>query len=308
MSLHRRYSLLVVPEDEGAIRQVKVARWTLLAAALAVAFCLALAGLYAYDLVAGVAWRPGGAPLARENAVLRGHVAEFETQMARLESSLGDVLDLQERVARAVDLPVMPADALAAGVGGREPLLGTDPRAPEITVETRSLATGLDQLVRQARLQRHGLTAILDSLQARAEVRDHMPSVRPCDIGWLSSRFGMRRDPFTGRQAFHRGLDYCLPLGSPVRVTADGVVTTVEKQRGLGLVVKVNHGNGVMTVYGHLKSASVKKGQTVSRGDVIAASGNTGRSTGPHLHYEVRVDGRSVNPISYILDRFANGR
>jgi murein DD-endopeptidase MepM/ murein hydrolase activator NlpD len=150
------------------------------------------------------------------------------------------------------------------------------------------------------------MAALLDSLAARRETRDSMPSIRPCDIGWLSSRYGKRRDPFTGRQAFHRGIDFSLPVGTPVRVTAAGTVIVVEKQRGLGRVVKVDHGNGLVTVYAHLQEAAVSVGQDVARGDVIARSGNSGRSTAPHLHYEVRVAGRSVNPLTYILDTYAS--
>jgi murein DD-endopeptidase MepM/ murein hydrolase activator NlpD len=137
-------------------------------------------------------------------------------------------------------------------------------------------------------------------------VRRQIPTIRPVDIGWLSSRFGFRTDPFTGQQTFHRGLDFSAPVGTPVRVTGDGKVAAVQTQRGFGKVVKVDHGNGVTTVYAHLDKILVKKGQRVARGEVIAHSGNSGRSSAPHLHYEIRLSGRPVNPISYILDTYAS--
>jgi murein DD-endopeptidase MepM/ murein hydrolase activator NlpD len=93
-----------------------------------------------------------------------------------------------------------------------------------------------------------------------------------------------------------------------VRATAAGRVVSVEKQRGLGRLVKIDHGGGVLTVYAHLQESRVRKGQTVARGDVIALSGNSGRSTAPHLHYEVRIGGRPVNPLTYILDSYAERR
>jgi murein DD-endopeptidase MepM/ murein hydrolase activator NlpD len=94
-------------------------------------------------------------------------------------------------------------------------------------------------------------------------------------------------------------------VGTPVRVTGDGVVQAVQQQRGFGKVVKIDHGDGVVTVYAHLDATLVKKGARVSRGDIIAHSGNSGRSSAPHLHYEVRIGGRPVNPLSYILDSYA---
>ena len=146
---------------------------------------------------------------------------------------------------------------------------------------------------------------MLDTLGSRELVRQRIPSIRPVDVGWLSSRFGMRKDPFTDQQTFHRGIDFSVRLGTPVRVTGDGVVVAVQQQRGLGRVVKIDHGDGVMTVYAHLDKALVKKGSLVKRGEIIAKSGNSGRSTAPHLHYEIRIGGRSVNPLSYILDSYA---
>ena len=134
------------------------------------------------------------------------------------------------------------AETRAGGVGGRAPLQVND------ELVTVNDGPDLETLLYQARIQHRGMAALLDTLAARQDVRDRIPSIRPCDIGWLSSRFGMRRDPFTNKQTFHRGLDFSLPKGTPVRVTADGVVASVEKQRGLGRLVKVDHGNGVVTV------------------------------------------------------------
>jgi murein DD-endopeptidase MepM/ murein hydrolase activator NlpD len=167
------------------------------------------------------------------------------------------------------------------------------------------MSMDLDQMLRQARIQRQGYLAMLDTLSARDAVRRHIPSIRPTDIGWMSSRFGFRTDPFTGNQTFHRGLDFSVPLGTEVRVTGDGTVLAVQQQRGFGRVVKIDHGQGVVTVYAHLDQALVKKGDRVSRGDIIAKSGNSGRSSAPHLHYEIRIGGRPVNPRSYILDSYA---
>ncbi len=301
MKFLRRYSFLILPEHDGNVRQVNLSRGALLGGTIVLGLCLVLATLYLVDVATGRAWRPADEKLVRENAVLRDHLAEMEQQVTQLRTGLDDVLAFQQQIAVAADLPAMQADALAAGIGGRTSVAGVadlDPSRLELGAE-------LDQLLRQARLQRDGLSAILDTLQTRADARAFIPSICPVEGGMYTSSFGMRRDPFTGRQAFHRGVDFSLPPGSPVLATANGIVSAVGPDHGLGLVVAIEHGRGITTVYGHLQSAGVKAGQKVRRGQTIALSGSSGRSTGPHLHYEVRVGEQAVNPLGYILDGFA---
>ncbi len=302
MQLKRIYSFLYLPENQGESRTFRISARALLAAATALCLLLAATALYIVDWSVGAAWRPGGSPLAVQNAFLQREAARFEHRVAVLQSDLEAVFAYQQMIAAAVEIEPLDAQVLLAGVGGRGPLttLTEQPEADAVT--------DLESLLRQARIQRRGMAAILDTLSARQETRDRVPSIRPCDIGWVSSRFGMRRDPFTGKQTFHRGLDFSVPIGTPVRSTADGVVVAVAKERGLGRLVRIDHGNGVETIYGHLLQASVKPGQRVSRGEVIALSGSSGRSTAPHLHYEVRIGGRAVNPLTYILDSYAELR
>jgi murein DD-endopeptidase MepM/ murein hydrolase activator NlpD len=304
--LKKRYSFLFLPDGDGRSREFHVTRGAILGV-VAVAFVLALGtALYVVDLQAGAAWRPGGSPLAQENARLRDEVGQVTARVAALQQDLDAVFAYQQMVAEAVDIAPLDAEARLAGVGGRGPLEAGELASLAADVGAGPVETDLQTLVHQARIQRQGMAALLDTLASRQKTREHLPSIRPCDIGWLSSRFGMRRDPFTGRQAFHRGIDFSVPVGTPVRVTAAGTVVAVEKQRGLGRLVKVDHGDDVMTVYAHLHEAKVRKGERVERGQVIALSGNTGRSTGPHLHYEVRLGGRVVNPLTYILDTYAD--
>ncbi|NPA48559.1 MAG: peptidoglycan DD-metalloendopeptidase family protein [Thermodesulfobacteria bacterium] len=128
---------------------------------------------------------------------------------------------------------------------------------------------------------------------------EKVPIGKPCR-GFISSYYGYRRDPFTGRRAFHAGVDIVSRYGAPVRVTADGVVYQVGYNRGLGRFVKVRHRHGFVTIYGHLRKYVVRRGERVKKGEIIGYVGNTGRSTGPHLHYEIKRWGRSLNPIRFI--------
>jgi murein DD-endopeptidase MepM/ murein hydrolase activator NlpD len=127
------------------------------------------------------------------------------------------------------------------------------------------------------------------------------PSIRPAK-GWISSQFGYRTSPFTGRREFHSGIDIANNHGTSIIATADGVVSFVGKKHLLGNLVVIDHGHGLVTRFAHLDDALVKRGEKVKRGAVIAKMGNTGRSTGPHLHYEVRLNGLPVNPVQYILN------
>jgi murein DD-endopeptidase MepM/ murein hydrolase activator NlpD len=139
-------------------------------------------------------------------------------------------------------------------------------------------------------------------LQESKEAMKHRPSISPVRRGWISSRYGMRKDPFTGRQMMHRGVDFSAWTGTPVYATANGTVRKAGRNGTLGLMVEIDHGNGIYTRYGHNSRIVVKVGHKVKRGDKIAEVGSTGRSTSPHCHYEVRVDRQHVNPWRFILD------
>ncbi len=126
------------------------------------------------------------------------------------------------------------------------------------------------------------------------------PAGNPAQKGWISSYFGLRKDPFTGKKKMHKGVDVAGKSGSSVLATADGVVIRAEKQNGYGKLIEIDHGYKLSTRYGHNKSISVKVGDIVKQGQIIATMGSTGRSTGPHVHYEVLRNGRQVNPEKYI--------
>ena len=148
------------------------------------------------------------------------------------------------------------------------------------------------------------LERIIGILQDRKERLDKTPSISPVDPGsvWLSSTFGMRTSPFTGKRQFHPGVDLAGAKGTPILAPAKGRVAFVGKNGSLGLSIEIRHDSTYKTTYGHLSKGAVKKGQNVERGDVIGYMGDTGRTTGYHLHYEVEKDGKRVNPVDYMMD------
>jgi murein DD-endopeptidase MepM/ murein hydrolase activator NlpD len=165
----------------------------------------------------------------------------------------------------------------------------------------QGLRVQLDRLIQEATWQKDGFEQVLKTLHEDQELRDNTPSVRPIRVGYVSSRYGRRLDPFTGQPSLHRGLDFAAPVGTPIIAPAAGRVKRASRRGSLGLLIEIDHGNGLVTRYGHLDGFAVSKGDWVTRGQVIGRLGNTGRSTGPHLHYEVVQNGRSQNPWLYVV-------
>ena len=160
--------------------------------------------------------------------------------------------------------------------------------------------SSLDTLSNQIEQQSARLTALQSVLidnQLQAAVT---PAGWPVHGGWMSSSFGMRNDPFTGHRSYHRGVDIASPMGSPIMAMGDGVVTYAGPKTGYGNMVEVNHGQGYATRYAHASAVLVKVGDVVSRGQAVAKVGTTGRSTGPHLHFEVLRSGQQVDPMGYL--------
>jgi murein DD-endopeptidase MepM/ murein hydrolase activator NlpD len=141
------------------------------------------------------------------------------------------------------------------------------------------------------------LESVLLGRQLSAEIR---PTGRPVMAGYISSYFGERMDPFNGEEAFHKGVDFAGDSGADVLAVAQGVVTWAGQREGYGVLVEVNHGNGYITRYAHTSRALVTAGDTVQRGQAVAVVGSTGRSTGPHVHFEVLKDGRQIDPMAFI--------
>jgi murein DD-endopeptidase MepM/ murein hydrolase activator NlpD len=171
--------------------------------------------------------------------------------------------------------------------------LSAEMQVPDFMSSLKNLSVLLDDRNQQLSV----LETLMMNRNLQAEV---MPAGRPITRGWLSSYFGIRTDPFNGRRVHHSGVDFAGKMGSDVVSVASGVVTYSGKRSGYGNLVEINHGNGYSTRYGHGSELLVDVGDTVKKGHVIAKMGTSGRSTGPHVHFEVLLNGRAVNPKKYI--------
>jgi murein DD-endopeptidase MepM/ murein hydrolase activator NlpD len=212
--------------------------------------------------------------------------------------------DIQLRIQKGME--VLPADVRKLGVGG--PAVGSPEMIELLQIRSpyykkaSQLTRTIDELQRKTQYQQESFVEIDRKLKKDDYIRDHTPSIAPA-AGYLTSGFGYRIDPFLYCPKMHPGVDIANSSGTPIVATADGTVTFAESIPGYGLMIKIDHGNQIETRYGHLSAIYIKPGQRVLRGDVIGGMGNTGRSTGTHLHYEVRIAGKAVNPINYLLSK-----
>jgi len=319
-------SLMVVSDHTKPVRRFEIRKLTVKRAIAGAA--VAVLALFALS-IDYVRMRIDNAELESlraETIERRALVSDLETRMKGVDDRLGKLLELERKVRIIANLPGAAASggeevtAVGAepetspggqggldepvrleGAGGGASLL--PPISPDAAFPDRVNALGesAEYLGAVAEGRSESLEALLDSLEGK---RDHLassPSIWPTK-GWLTSRYGYRVSPFTNKKQFHAGIDIAGAPGTPVLAPAKGRVVFAGRKGPLGNALIIDHGYGVRTQYGHNKELFVKKGQTIERGDKIATLGNSGRSTGPHLHYVVEVKGKTRNPLDYIFD------
>ena len=228
---------------------------------------------------------------AKRNA--EAHLNALAQRLGQLQAQVMRLNALGGRLTRMAGLDPREFNFSAdAAMGGPEKSVGSS-NSSEVTAS-------LDTLAQQVERQQERLSALENLLLDRKLNAAVTPSGWPVDGGWISSGFGVRADPFNGHQAMHEGVDIASRMGSPVLAVADGVVTHSGEKAGYGLLVEITHESGLITRYGHTSATLVKVGDRVKKGQEIALVGTSGRSTGPHLHFEVVRNGSPVNPMRYL--------
>jgi murein DD-endopeptidase MepM/ murein hydrolase activator NlpD len=243
--------------------------------------------------------------LREENLTLRGQLKSVRERIEHIGTTLDRVERFDQKL-RAMTLLSDPQRNLAMGPTETEPGTAAPAMDSQFTqVAAAESATALmgrlDRLSAEATRQEQSLQELQAYFQDQKSLLASTPSVWPAR-GWVTSDFGSRLDPYTADRVMHAGLDIAAPHGKEVFAPSDGTVVFAGLEGGYGNVLVIDHGYGIKTRYGHLAKMLVKAGDKVKRGDRIAAVGNTGRSTGPHLHYEVRVNGIPQNPRKFILE------
>lgn len=301
----REHTIIFVPHARAKFRKW---RFTTLQASLLIGTLatLTLGGLIATVFYFDTAFdRQQLDAIQQENAQLRqinqgfeksirdlgGKLEEYQRQIQKLAIVAG-VSELSPTSDGGIGGPMSIESGLVSG-GGEAAESDLDPMEGSLAM----LETWADHLGRD-------MTLLQERFDERRLRISRTPAITPVK-GLLTSGFGYRPDPFTRTRTFHGGIDIVAPRGKEVKATGDGFVIKTGRVQGLGNAVYVAHGYGVTTRYGHLLKISVEEGQRIKRGEVVGLVGNTGRSTGYHLHYEVRIDGRPADPLGYILDSTA---
>ena len=220
-----------------------------------------------------------------------------------------DTIEEKERAVRTyANLPEIDQDVRSLGIGGLrlEKYTSQDYIIPGLSKKISGFEMDVDHLARKVKLELASFETIYDKVVKDTEKMKHIPSIRPVPGGYLNSRFGYRKDPIDGVNRFHKGLDFSVFKGTPIYAPAEGVIQSARYSGNRGKHIKINHEFGYNTLFLHLSKINVKRGQKVKRGDLIGQTGNSGRSTAPHLHYEVHYNGVAQNPMDYFFSGVVN--
>ncbi|MFQ6618801.1 MAG: M23 family metallopeptidase, partial [Fidelibacterota bacterium] len=230
-------------------------------------------------------------------------VIEIDQHVSRIKKELKNIEEKDNALRTYANLPLIDKDIRRVGVGGTsyDRISQLDFLIAGSGRKISELKFDVDKMAREISLEKLSYKEIYDSFRYNIELIKRTPSIKPVVGGYLNDGFGMRRDPFTNEIRPHRGVDISARKGTPVFATADGVVVYAQYKGTFGKAIKIDHGYGFSTVYAHLSKIYVKQGQKVHRRDIIGEVGNTGRSTAPHLHYEVRANDNPVNPFDYFF-------
>ena len=289
----KQHTIIVVPHARARFRQFQVTSRLLWSVATAVSLSLVLGVVFGVLWIQSVRKNREVSSLVAENQDLRGRTKALNAKLESLEKLLADFEERTRRLSIVAGLSGSP-DPGTGGVGGLTALPADDALHTEAVLEEAS---------RRGLFLSGRLGEVEQKLSFQADQLALTPTLAPA-LGVLTAGFGLRSDPFTGSQEFHTGIDISSPKGGRIVAPASGTVVKVAWQNGYGRVVEVAHGFGIRTLYAHLDTARVSEGQRLRRGDLVGLVGSTGRSTGPHLHYEVQVAGRPVNPLDYVLNAF----
>jgi len=296
--ISEKYSLLIVPGSSEPVVNRQIGRGAIYAA-LSVMILLIFTGIYfAYGFLSTSIDKQRLTNLTIENEHLSSKIAELEGTVYGLRADMSKIIQKDDYIRLIFDLPSIDQEMREVGVGGD--LAEIRNINTQLAQRTWLVEEDIDKIQRQLEFENASFEELVVKVEERKSILDHIPTIRPCE-GVLSRGFGMHNDPFTGSYQPHNGLDIAAPKGTPVYATAEGVVKFAGIQPKLGKTIIIDHGNDIRTYYGHLSFIKVEKGQKIDRHDLIGQVGSTGYSTGPHLHYEIRIGQNPSNPYQYII-------
>jgi len=238
--------------------------------------------------------------LKNENRELKKEIKRVTETYNQIAADVKEISALNSELRVSANLEPISDEERLLGVGGSADYLSSNFNIRD--VEVKNLLNSIEEMIRDVEFEKNQTLEIADRLNMNEELKKCIPAIKPTIGNYSIHGFGMRRHPILGIRRFHHGLDFNCNTGTLVRSPGNGKVTVVERRSGFGLVIEIDHGFGYRTIYAHLSKAMVKKGEKIKRGQTLAKSGNSGLSTGPHLHYEVHHNGISLDPSDFFFD------
>lgn len=298
----RDYQLMIMDAAGGSVRRVHISRRCIVATLVGFVGVVFGSGAVAIHLLILSAQATESQRIIQENAELNTVLSRANSELPHVQqTALRSEISFRQVWAKS-GLGLEPS-LLAAGPLERDSnSFATMPAEQPQTGDSFDLDTRLKRVTTHAQGTRKTLNGLLDYFNDAEQMLSNTPSVRPASSSYLSSGFGKRRDPIDGRLMMHKGVDMAGPMGSDIVAPADGVVIFAGSRGGYGRTLVLDHGYGYQTHFAHLSGFEASVGDRVRRGQVIAHMGSTGKSTGPHLHYEVRHYGRPLDPARFMLD------
>ena len=295
------YTLLILPRKQSAAKKISLSSTLVKGASVFFMGVILFVMYFSYDYIHIRREQDELKRLRIQAAEQKKEIEELAVRVHRFSSRMEELKQSDRKIRIMANLVTGRDKEQLLGVGG--PVSEESRIREQIAADGKAMIAGVhrqvDRLTDEALAREQSFGALLAFLKEKKSIMAATPSRWPVR-GWVTSEFGLRVSPFSGEKEFHKGMDIATKIGQPIQAPADGVVAEVDYTSDLGRTITIDHGYGVMTQYAHLSKTLVRPGAAVRKGDRIGAVGSTGRSTGPHLHYTVMLNGVPVNPRKYL--------
>ena len=304
----KNHKFIFQAESDRRVRQWHFSLERLLVRIGVLAVIASAAFYFSADWLTGILYNTKLTEMQKNYSDLSSTVVNLHNRVETLNSQMSLIEEKDKAVRTYADLPEIDESVRELGIGGVmvNENAKIDNLLPDFTSTITSLELDIDALTRKVKLELSSYEEIYDKVQENSDRIKSIPTIRPVNGGYMNADFGYRIDPFDRVNRFHYGQDITVKTGTPIYAPADGVVKIARYMGGFGKSLKVDHGFGYTTFYAHLSKFNVERGKRIKRGDIIGYVGNTGRSTGPHLHYEVHYYGKPQNPLDYFFSGYMN--
>ena len=296
-------NIIIQKESEDNVRQWHLNREQYIAMVSAIAILLGAFIFISAEYLGNYLYEKRLHKIKNNYVSVTKNLQILKERLNEIDENINQIEEKDLAVRSYAGMPEIDQEIRKLGIGGRsiESAKIFDNFAPVINKELATLELDVEKLSREVNLELNSYSSIYEKVQEDIRRIAMIPSIRPVEEGYLNSTFGYRNDPIDNVKRFHQGQDITVKTGTPIYAPADGIVKRAYYAGGFGNHIKLQHGAGYTTLYAHLSKIKVKHGQKVKRGDIIGLTGNTGRSTAPHLHYEIHHNGKPQNPLDYFF-------